>query len=50
MTNVVLLRPDESQDPAIQTAQLIQAFAVGRRARGDVFWLGPVDIEDFQIT
>ena len=39
MTNVVLLRPDESQDPAIQTARLIQAFAVGRRARGDVFWL-----------
>ena len=39
MTNVVLLKPDESQDPTVQTARLIRAFAEGRRTQGDVFWL-----------
>lgn len=39
MTNVVLLRPDETCDPDTVPAQLIHAFAKERRAEGDVFWL-----------
>ncbi|UWR32017.1 hypothetical protein K3759_08515 [Sulfitobacter sp. W027] len=39
MTNVVLLRPDDTCDPTTRTARLIRCFAIERRAQGDVFWL-----------